>query len=272
MKERNVVKENLTDISAGGPFTDKERNIWIVTTACLPWKTGTSINPLLRALYLLKYYRSGKLCKHQPNVYLMVPWLVKSQDRKYLYGDEIELEDGASGMMQQANLIRDWARDFAKMSEEGKLLKISFYPSRYQEFLGSIFPCYDVCSLIPDEKADLAILEEPEHLNWIPMHMTNHSTERSSKSWSEKFHHVVGIVHTNYPAYARGQGTTGLLTSPTIHTLSSAIVRSYCHKVILLSDTLPSFGHPHEITCNVHGVRSGMSYVFSFLYFIYYLP
>ena len=248
----------IYDIRAGGAFTDKKRSIWIVTTACLPWKTGTSINPLLRALYLLKYYRSSSECAYQPNVYLMVPWLEKAHERKYLYGDQAHFEDGARGKIQQANFIRDWAKDSAKMNEEARVLKITFYPAQYHKSFGSIFPSHDICSLIPDSEADLAILEEPEHLNWIPMPTLENDTSRSSKSWSEKFHHVVGIIHTNYPAYAKGQGSSGLITSTTIHSLSTLVVRSYCHNVVLLSGTLPSFGHPQETICNIHGVRSGM--------------
>jgi hypothetical protein len=37
---------------------------------------------------------------------------------------------------------------------------------RYHDEFHSIFPMGDISALIPDDEADICVLEEPEHLNW----------------------------------------------------------------------------------------------------------
>ena len=51
--------------------------------------------------------------------------------------------------------------------EEEANLSILFYPAEYHGAFGSIFPSVDICAMIPNDEADVAILEEPEHLNWF---------------------------------------------------------------------------------------------------------
>ena len=83
----------------------------------------------------------------------------------------------------------------SELTEEEEKLKIAFWNGTYQDALGSIFPQEDICSLIPPEEADIAILEEPEHLNWfrVPREDAN---EQEMLGWAHKFKHVVGILHT----------------------------------------------------------------------------
>lgn len=41
---------------------------------------------------------------------------------------------------------------------------------RFHDDFHSIFPMGDITALIPDELADVCVLEEPEHLNWLVAH------------------------------------------------------------------------------------------------------
>ena len=63
-------------------------------------------------------------------------------------------------------------------------VKVTFYAARYDQRLLGIFPVGDLTKYIPDAEADIAIMEEPEHLTWF------HHGER----WSSKFRHVVRLL------------------------------------------------------------------------------
>lgn len=56
----------------------------------------------------------------------------------------------------------------------------------------------DICSLIPKKEADVAILEEPEHLNWFRLPTKVGKNEENQDvdrlGWAHKFKHVVGVV------------------------------------------------------------------------------
>jgi hypothetical protein len=253
-EEESLISEE--EITAQSDLTRPGRTIHVVTTAALPWMTGTSVNPVLRAAYLCKMTKrineqEDKVIVIQPKqcVALVVPWLELEEDRLELYGPQYNFtcpED-------QESYIRTWMRDQAGLVEEADSevgLKIIFYAARYHSGLKSIFAMGDICNVIKDdEEADVCILEEPEHLNWY---------RAPGDGWTKKFNFVVGIMHTNYKEYAAGH-YSGLWTSPAIGIMSSAMVRAYCHKVVKLSDTLQTYAPEKEQVSNVHGVRQGTS-------------
>lgn len=66
---------------------------------------------------------------------------------------------------------------------------------------------------------------------------------------------MVGVVHTNYKAYAANH-IGGVVTAPLVGAMSSFMVRAYCDQVIKLSSVLQEYASEKETVCNVHGIRS----------------
>jgi hypothetical protein len=140
-----------TDIS------DKSKRIWIVTTASLPWMTGTAVNPLLRAAYMTEGRNEAG-----GSVTLMLPWLERRQDQETVYGKDKIFES----CEEQERYVRDWLRDTAKLPKASEELNIEWYTAWQSKVENSIYSMGDITALIPEEAVDICILEEPEHLNW----------------------------------------------------------------------------------------------------------
>ncbi|OWM82584.1 digalactosyldiacylglycerol synthase 1, chloroplastic [Punica granatum] len=207
-------------------MSNQKRHVAIVTTASLPWMTGTAVNPLFRAAYLAK--------SAQQNVTLLVPWLCKS-DQELVYPNSMTF----SSPEEQETYIRSWLEERIGFKAD---FKISFYPGKFSKERRSIIPAGDTSQFIPSKDADIAILEEPEHLNWY----------HHGRRWTDKFNHVVGIVHTNYLEYIKRE-KNGAIQAFLVKHINNWVTRAYCHKVLRLSAATQDL--PRSVICNVHGVN-----------------
>jgi len=201
-------------------IADKSKRILIVTTAALPWMTGTAVNPLLRAAYLVNGRED-----QGGSVTLMLPWVERMSDQERVYGKEKSFQTPA----QQEEYIRSWLRDTASMPEASEQLKISWYTAWQERAENSLYSMGDITALISADDVDICILEEPEHLNWY---------RAPGEHWTEKFKHVVGIIHTNYFAYAQEQPAALIRVSRLVRVEKRFATRTR----YLLSPTL--FRHP----------------------------
>ncbi|GJM85191.1 hypothetical protein PR202_ga01619 [Eleusine coracana subsp. coracana] len=206
--------------------SDNKRYVAIVTTASLPWMTGTAVNPLFRAAYLARGTKQ--------DVTLVVPWLCKS-DQELVYPNSMTFDSPE----EQESYIRSWLEE--RLGFESNF-KISFYPGKFSKERRSIIPAGDTSQFIPSREADIAVLEEPEHLNWY------HHGNR----WTDKFNHVVGVVHTNYLEYIKRE-KNGALQAFLVKHINNWVTRAYCDKVLRLSAATQDL--PKSIVCNVHGVN-----------------
>ncbi|ONK57517.1 uncharacterized protein A4U43_C09F1310 [Asparagus officinalis] len=207
-------------------LADTKRHIAIVTTASLPWMTGTAVNPLFRAAYLAKTAKQS--------VTLVVPWLCKA-DQELVYPNSMTF----SSPEEQEAYIRSWVEERVGFKAD---FKISFYPGKFAKERRSILPAGDTSQFISSKEADIAILEEPEHLNWY----------HHGKRWTDKFNHVVGVVHTNYLEYIKRE-KNGAIQAFFVKHINNWVTRAYCNKVLRLSAATQDL--PRSVICNVHGVN-----------------
>jgi len=216
------------------------RRFAIVTTAALPWMTGTSINPLLRA---------ASLASKGYEVSLVLPWLLPAQ-QPTLFPAGVTFDEPA----EQEVWIREWLRR-GSVADAASLerLTVRWYPGVYEEFLGAVIQRsrVDLTSVVPAAERDVAILEEPEHINWY----------HTGEQWTRAFAHVVGVLHTNYLYYAKYEEREGgagdippVVREQIMSSLNNLVCRAHVDVSIKLSSTLPDV--PGRcVVCNVHGVR-----------------
>lgn len=204
---------------------DKKQHIAIFTTASLPWMTGTAVNPLFRAAYLAK---DGDF-----KVTLVIPWL-SLKDQELVYPNKIAFFSPS----EHESYVRQWLEERTGFISG---FNISFYPGKFDREKRSILPTGDITEVIPKREADIAVLEEPEHLTWY----------HHGKRWKTKFRLVIGVIHTNYLEYVKRE-KNGLQAFVVKH-INSWVINIYCHKVIRLSAATQEL--PRSIICNIHGVN-----------------
>lgn len=109
-------------------------------------------------------------------------------------------------------------------------------------------PAGDTSQFISSKDADIAILEEPEHLNWY----------YHGKRWTDKFNHVVGIVHTNYLEYIKRE-KNGALQAFLVKHINNLLTRAYCNKVWILACKYEMFFYLYAVLHMIIGNHWGLS-------------
>jgi digalactosyldiacylglycerol synthase len=217
------------------------RSFTIVTTAALPWLTGTAVNPALRAAYLARALPRSK-------VRLLLPWLALA-DQARVFAPTLRFASPAA----QQEWVRAWLADRMGLQSAGgdgggtsesastlPAFDFVWYQGRYDPTLCSIFPYGNLIDLVPAPERDVAILEEPEHLTWY------HHGPR----WSDAFGVAIGVAHTNYVDYVRA--AKGAAAARVLRAANAALVGAHCHRVVKLSGAVQRL--PRQVTCFVHGV------------------
>lgn len=116
---------------------------------------------------------------------------------------------------------------------------LDLFELQFQKERRSIIPAGDTSQFIPSKEADIAILEEPEHLNWY----------HHGKRWTDKFNHVVGVVHTNYLEYIKRE-KNGAIQAFFVKHINNMVARAYCNKVV------------YYLTLMFTNVLAGLSYMY----------
>lgn len=192
-----------------------------MTTASLPWFTGTSVLPLFRAVFL---NQQGQ----QTTLYL--PWLKPAQQHYCFENLQFYHPDEQRAYIYQwlPNELRKW------------MPEIQFYKAWLYKPWTSIFPIQSFSRLVAQ---DTVILEEPEHLFYF-------------QPWSglkRKRRHVTGIVHTNYKKYTEAHPD---FNRRMFYKYNRGLMQWVCHHLICTSSVHQDVCRlPHCAVENVNGVN-----------------
>ncbi|KAK8273114.1 hypothetical protein V6Z12_D11G384200 [Gossypium hirsutum] len=246
-------------VRQSGPFLDQfgiRRNLCdkIVENLCSKWKNQLVLRSLVAGeppavdpdkisdeldLRIASVLQSTGHCSERGGSWtdFMKPDVTdgKRSDQELVYPNNLTF----GSPEEQENYIRNWLEESVGFKAD---FRISFYPGKFSRERRSIIPAGDTSQFIPSKNADIAILEEPEHLNWY----------HHGKRWTDKFNHVVGIVHTNYLEYIKRE-KNGALQAFFVKHINNLVTRAHCHRVLRLSAATQDM--PKSVICNVHGVN-----------------
>lgn len=198
------------------------KTINILTTAALPWRTGTAILPLLRSHYL---------AQKGLDVRLYIPW-IPPKEQRLLFGEDTTF----ASFDEQEACIRDYLP-----GPRVRSWQIEFYPATYKAPLGSIFPTCPLAKRL--RECDWLLLEEPEHLNWL--HPWNRYRQRAKR--------VTGIVMTNYFYYC-AQAFPKLPILPwLLERYNRWLMQHHCDDIAILGNVIRPM--PKVQTLNTSGIH-----------------
>lgn len=203
-------------------MTDLAFPVVIVTTAAIPWMTGTSISPLFRASTLQDL-------GYKVRIYL--PW-VDAETQQTLFAEGLAFADQA----EQREFIQQWMVDNGLNTH----VEINFYPAKYDKLFLSIYPAKPLPQLIVP--ASILLLEEPEHLFF----------KHGLHTKALQADHVWAVLHTNYAFCYRAFFSRPFKFLAEPLNLYESYLKSRFPNLIRLSAALPA--HKQTITENVHGV------------------
>ena len=209
----------------------------IVTTAALPWLTGTSINPLLRAAYLSKEHR----------VELVLPECINRLDAgPSKCVDRHQIREKSYHYLSQSLPLTSWCQ---------ANLNINFYDAIYQPRCDSIYPKTSILDY--SFSGDVLILQDPLQLLSRPDMMPDFRLIFSRHRIRKKYQLTLGILDTNNFYFIPHFTTNFLQTILWINglkLLGRRILNRHFDLIISLSSGMPRL-HKHFHIQNVNGVH-----------------
>ncbi|MEO0769995.1 MAG: hypothetical protein AAFY72_11275 [Cyanobacteria bacterium J06649_4] len=209
----------------------------IITTAALPWLTGTSINPLLRAAYL----------SQEHSVELVLPACINPMEAgpsKCL--DSEQIREKSYHYISTSLPATAWRSDH---------LSIRFYDAVYQSRCDSIYPQN---SLLDEPlSGDILILQDPLQLLSRPDMMPDFRQIFSKPRFKQNYKLTLGILDTNnfyfIPHFTKHVLQT-LLWVNGLKLLGRLLLNRHFDCIVNLSPGMPSL-HKYEHIQNVNGVH-----------------